>query len=144
MALLKKPVPQVVKHAAPVVKATVKPTVKATVKASGFEIVSMENIQLVPKASGGGGKSLSPFAQKVFGLLHGTGFKITEEQYGENGKKLASTYAGAARRGIKLRVRRDTAGSLWLFRVSEEEEIAANEAKEARKAEREAQEEVQE
>lgn len=133
--IVKKPVPQVVKPAA---KPVVKPaTVKATVKPQGFEPVDMSTIQLVPKA-GGGGKSLSPFATKVFGLAHGTGFKISEEQYGENGKKLASTYAGAARRGIKLRVRRDVNGQLWLFRVSEEEEISANEAKEARKAEREA------
>ena len=110
-------------------------------KPQGFDPVDMSTIQLVPKAGGGGGKSLSPFAAKVFGLNHGTGYKISDEQYGENGKKLASTYAGAARRGIKLRVRRDTNGHLWLFRVSEEEEIAANEAKEARKAEREAVEE---
>jgi hypothetical protein len=137
MAVLKKPVPAVVSK--PVAKPVAKPTTKPVAKPSGFEVVDMANIQLVPKASGGGGKSLSPFATKAFSLAHGTGFKITEEQYGENGKKLASTYAGAARRGIKLRVRRDVNGALWLFRVSEEDETAANEAKEQRKAEREAQ-----
>lgn len=134
MAIIKKPVPAVV--AKPVAKPVAgKPVTKPVTKSTGFEPVDMSTITLIPK-SGGGGKTLSPFASKVYGLNHGTGFKITEEQYGENGKKLASLYAGAARRGIKLRVRRDTNGQLWLFRVDEETERVANEAKAQREAEK--------
>jgi hypothetical protein len=119
---------------AQVVKVAPKVAVKATVKTApkvGFEIVDMDSIQLVPKA-GGGGRGLSEFGAKVYGLPHGKGFKISEEQYGDNGKGMASTYAGAARRGIKLRVRRDVNNQLWVFRVTEAEEIDAAERKAAR------------
>lgn len=112
----------------PVVKSTVQATkqaVKPTAKPE-YEIVSMDNIQLVPKG-GGGGKALSAFATKVYSLEIGQGIKISDERYNA-GKGVASLYAGAKRRDIKLRVRRDIGGSLWLFRVEmpevTEEEVA--------------------
>ena len=114
---------------APIQKAVAKATVKPE-----YEILSMDNIELVAKG-GGGGKTLSAFSTNAFSLGHGQGFKISDEKYGEKGKGMASTYAGAARRGIKLRVRRDVNGQLWLFRVSEVEENEAAERKAARLAE---------
>jgi hypothetical protein len=134
MAIFKKPV-AVVKPIAKPIHAPVK-TVAKVAKQDGFEVVDMTNIMstLVTKG-GGGGRGLSPFATKAFSLEHGQGFKISDEKYGENGKGMASTYAGAARRGIKLRVRRDINNQLWLFRVTEEQEIEAAERKAARDAE---------
>ena len=80
-----------------------------------FEIVSMDGIQLAPKA--GGGRGLSELAAKTFSLEIGQGFKISDDTYGVSGKGVASLYAGAKRREIKLRVRRDLNGQLWMFRV---------------------------
>lgn len=92
----------------------------------GFEVMDMSNIQLVPKG-GGGGRELSPFSAAVFGLEVGQGIRLSDEQY-NGGKGVASLYAGAKRRGIKLRTRRDTKGQLWIFRVeSPAEEEAAEE-----------------
>jgi hypothetical protein len=131
MALIKKPVPAVAARVAP--KLPVKPATKPVVaKQDGFQVVDMSTIDLKPKSGGGGGKQLSPFAVKVFSLEHGQGFKISEERYGEKGKGIASIYAGAARRGHKLRVRRDTNNQLWIFRVTEEQENEALAAKEQR------------
>ena len=113
-----------------------KKPVATVAKKDGFEIMDMGSIQLVPKGGGGGGKALSPFAAKVFGLLNGQGIKISEEKYNA-GKGVASLYAGAKRRGIKLRVRKDVNGQLWLFRVSEEDEAEAIERDAQRAAERE-------
>lgn len=132
MALLKKPVPAVAKVAPKLpVKLAAKPA-PAVAKQEGFAIVDMSTITLAPKAGGGGGKTLSPFAVKVFSLENGQGFKISEERYGDKGKGIASLYAGAARRNIKLRVRRDMSNQLWLFRVTEEEETEAIARKEQR------------
>ena len=117
--IIKKPVPQVVAKVAPKVVAKVAPK-------DGYQVIDMSTIQLQPKSSGGGGgKALSPFAVKVFSLENGQGFKISEERYGDKGKGIASVYAGAARRNIKLRVRRDMNNQLWLFRVTEDIEQAA-------------------
>jgi hypothetical protein len=104
-------------------------------KPEGYEIVDMSTVQLVPKGSGGGGRSLSPFAIKVFSLQNGQGMKISAERYGESGKGLASLYAGAKRRNIKLRARKDINGNIWLFRLSEEEEQEALERAAQREAE---------
>jgi hypothetical protein len=115
------------------IKTALKPIVKVA-KQEGFEIVDVINtIELVAKG-GGGGRGASPFAMKVFGLENGQGFKITDEKYNA-GKGVASLYAGAKRRGMKLRVRRDTAGQLWLFRVTAEQEQEAAEREAARQAE---------
>lgn len=116
--------------------------VATVAKKDGFEVMDMSSIQLVPKGGGGGGKALSPFAQKVFALQNGQGFKISEEKYNA-GKGVASLYAGAKRRNIKLRVRRDINGQLWLFRVTEEEEAEAIARDEERAAEKAAAEETE-
>ena len=134
MAVLK-----TVSKIAPKVIPTVAKKPVAQVKKDGYEVMDMSSIQLVPKGGGGGGKALSPFATKVFSLQHGQGFKISEEKYNA-GKGVASLYAGAKRRNIKLRVRKDVNGQLWLFRVTEEEEAEAI----ARDAERAAAAEVTE
>ena len=139
-AVLKKPVPAVVKTAAKPVagKTAAKPVVK---KPEGFEVMDMASIQLIPKG-GGGGKALSAFSLKVFSFENGQGIKISEELY-KGGKGVASLYAGAKRRNIKLRVRKDVHGQLWLFRVTEEEEAEAIERAQARaEAEAAAQEEA--
>jgi hypothetical protein len=133
----------VVRPAAKAIPPTVKPTAKVAPKVAtkvapkvdGFQVVDMSTITLAPKAGGGGGKALSPFAVKVFSLENGQGFKITEERYGDKGKGIASVYAGAARRNMKLRVRRDMNGQLWLFRISAEDEAEAIARKEQRLAE---------
>jgi len=138
--IIKRPVPQVVAKVAPKVVAKVAP------KVDGFQVIDMSTIQLQPKSSVGGGKPPSPFSIKVFSLENGQGFKISEERYGDKGKGIASVYAGAARRNIKLRVRRDINNQLWLFRVTEDIEQAAlaskalraQEAAEAEAAEEEA------
>ena len=109
--------------------------VATVAKKDGFEVMDMSSIQLVPKGGGGGGKALSPFTQKVFALQNGQGFKISEEKYNA-GKGVASLYAGAKRRNIKLRVRKDVNGQLWLFRVTEEEETEAIARDEERAAEK--------
>lgn len=109
--------------------------VATVAKKDGFEVMDMSSIQLVPKGGGGGGKALSQFAQKVFSLQNGQGFKISDEKYNA-GKGVASLYAGAKRRNIKLRVRKDVNGQLWLFRVTEEEETEAIARDEERAAEK--------
>jgi hypothetical protein len=123
----------IVRPAAKAIPPTVsKVAAKVAPKVDGFQVVNMDTITLQPKSGGGGGKALSPFAVKVFSLENGQGFKISEERYGDKGKGIASVYAGAARRNIKLRVRRDTDGQLWLFRVAADIEEAALAAKEQR------------
>ena len=112
------PMVQGKKPVTPVAQVGKKPvTPVATVKKNpqDFEVFDMSNIQLLPKA-GGGGKAMSPFATKCLGLEIGQGIKISEEKY-NNGKGVASLYAAAKRRGIKFRVRRDVTGQLWLFRI---------------------------
>jgi len=117
-----------IKHTAPV-----KAVTKTAPKQEGFEVFDMNGIELVAKG-GGGGRGMSPFAAKVFSLENGQGFKISDEKYNA-GKGVASLYAGAKRRGIKLRVRRDTNGQLWLFRVTAEQEAEAAEREAQRAAE---------
>jgi hypothetical protein len=122
MAILKqvaKVATKVATVAKPVAKVATKVATKPVAK-DGLTIFSMDNIELVPKAGGGGGKSLSPFSEAVFSLEIGQGIKISDEKYNA-GKGVASVYAGAKRRNIKLRVRRDTTGQLWLFRVAPKE-----------------------
>ena len=133
MALIR-PIVKTVAKPAVAVKQVAKPAVRVVPK-DGFEVVDMTNIMstLVTKG-GGGGKALSPFAVKVFSLDNGQGFKISEERYGDKGKGIASVYAGAARRNIKLRVRRDQNNQLWLFRVTAEQEAEAMARKEERLA----------
>lgn len=138
MAILK-----TVSKVAPKVAQKIAPKVATVAKKDGFEVMDMSSIQLVPKGGGGGGKALSPFAAKVFALQNGQGFKISEEKYNA-GKGVASLYAGAKRRNIKLRVRKDVNGQLWLFRVTEEEEAEAIARDEERAAEKAAAEETTE
>ena len=117
MATLTKVLPKVAQKVAPVAaKVAVKAPIKAPVAKDGLTVFSMENIQLVPKGGGGGGKALGPFSEKCLSLEIGQGIKISDEKYNA-GKGVASVYAGAKRRNIKLRVRRDVSGQLWLFRV---------------------------
>lgn len=135
MAILKKPVPAVVKQIAKPIHVPVNKPVAKVAKQEGFEVVDMTDIMATLQTKGGGGgRGLSPFATKAFSLENGQGFKISDEKYGENGKGMASTYAGAARRHMKLRVRRDVNGQLWLFRVTAEQEQEAAERKAAREA----------
>ena len=102
-----------------VMKPAGKPVATVKKNAEDFEVFDMSNITLLPKA-GGGGKAMSPFAMKCLGLEVNQGIKISDEKY-NGGKGVASLYAAAKRRGIKFRVRRDTNGQLWLFRIELEE-----------------------
>lgn len=132
-----KPVAQVARVAQVAKPVAAKPVTKAIPK-DGFEIVNMSAIipTLVSKSGGGGGKPLTAFATKVFSLDNGQGFKISEERYGDKGKGIASVYAGASRRQMKLRVRRDQNNQLWLYRVTTEQEAEALQRKAERDAEK--------
>jgi hypothetical protein len=116
MAVITKKVVAPVKVAAKVA-APVKTVAKVAPKVeANYEAYDMSDIVLVPKGGGGGGRALSPLANAAFSLEIGQGIKISDKLY-NGGKGVASLYAGAKRRNIKLRTRRDNQGNMWLFRI---------------------------
>ena len=77
-------------------------------------VYDMRSVQLVPKK--GGGRQQSELVTTCLSLNVDEGIRLTEKMYNE-GKGVASVYNAGHRHGIKFRVRRDTKGNIWLFRM---------------------------
>lgn len=80
-----------------------------------FKPVDMRKIQLV--AIQGRGRGMSEFTHNCLTLNVGEGVRISQETYNK-GKGVASVYAAGIRRNMRYKVRRDTRGRIWLFRIA--------------------------
>ena len=120
-----------------------KKEVSVLAQIEGADVVSIDEIELMPRA-GGGGRGASPEVEllrsKARTLKIGQGFQIPVSLQVErkitskNGESTLYTYKGAAaiaklkeKEGKHFRTRRDKQGRMYIFRVSPPEEVQTEE-----------------